>query len=219
LRYRVNLLPNKLQRNISIDIGKLVKRVVVTLAVVSLFTGCGIFLFNFYSTKKELAATEKKFKQVQVAVKKVEAIKKERLDNEKAVDEFKELLKKRQTWACVLEDINYNLPADMWLESIDIYCAGRQAGPEQPAQENKTASGKQEVGTGPEAEEQPAVPVPDTLTVAGYSRTVTSVGILVNNLNQMPYFSSALLIELFEDEKYTAVKKFRVSATIKEGGR
>ncbi len=219
MRYRVNLLPNKLQRNISIDVGKLVKRVVVTLAVVSLFTGYGIFLFNFYSTKKELAATEEKFKQVQVAVKKVEAIKKQRLDNEKAVNEFKELLKKRQTWACVLEDINYNLPTDMWLESIDIYCAERQVGPEQPAQENKTASGKQETDTGPEAEEQSAVPVPDTLAVAGYSRTVASVGVFVNNLNQMPYFSSALLVELFEDEKYMAVKKFRVSATIKEGGR
>ncbi len=219
MRYRVNLLPNKLQRNISIDVGKLVKRVVVTLALVSLATGYGIFLFNFHATKKELAAAEKKFARVQVVVKEVEAIKKKRLENEKTIGEFRELLKKRQTWAGVLKEINYHLPEDVWLESIDLSYTEQQAGPEQPAREDKDASGGPEAGKGPENEEHPVVPVPNTLAIAGYSCSVPAVGILVNNLNQMPCFSRAELVTLCEDEKYPVVTEFTVSTAIKEGGR
>lgn len=239
--YKINLLPSELQRDISIDVRKLVKRAIVALAAILLISGYSIFLFNYYSTKKEACELEKRLKQLEAAVKKVEEIKKQRRDNEQAVEKFKELLNQRLTWACVLKDIDYNLPEDMWLGSIDISYTGRwaqaEAGDKELEQmktkeavqkgrpksgqtgtgalsDSKTSAAKQE-GTS----QQASLPVPDTLAIEGYSRTVSSVGVFINNLNKLPYFKSALLEELGEDEKYAGVKKFKLIAEIKEGGR
>jgi len=231
--YKVNLLPPELQRDISIDIRRLVKRVAIFLVVIILVLGYSIFLYSFFSTKKEIVETEKYLNELQVTVKKIEDIKEQRQKNEQSVQQFKELVEKRLTWSYVLDDLNYNLPVDVWLASIELSFTDLQAStetvgqaPEQPkvhvpqAQTGtRTVPGGQSL---PAGQKEPLLsaspPVPNTLTVVGYSRTVPSIGIFINNLHKMPYFTKVTLNEIAEDEN-NAVIKFKITAMTKEGGR
>jgi len=233
--YKVNLLPPELQRDISVDIRRLVKWLTVSLVVIILVLGYGIFLYSFFSTKKEIVETEKYLSELQVTVNRIEDIKKQRQKNEQSVQKFKDLVEKRLIWSYILDDLNYNLPVDMWLASIELSFTGLQVSTgtvgQAQGQPNAQASQMQiQVQTGagvvhgvqalPEGQKGIAVspPVPNTLTIAGYSRSVPSIGIFINNLHKMPYFAKVTLNEIAED-KNNAVIKFKITAMTREGGR
>ncbi|MDD4170506.1 MAG: hypothetical protein PHD36_09710 [Desulfotomaculaceae bacterium] len=245
MMYKVNLLPPELQRDISIDVKKLVKRVAVSLVAITLLVGYGIFLYSFFLTKDEIVKTEKYLNELQVTVKEIGALKHQRQSNELSVQKFNDLIIKRMTWSYVLDDLSDNLPVDVWLKSINLVFIdpqvatlsfGQGAGqPEtqvpqaQQAQEQVQAMQAQAgVGVAPGGQVYPAgqkgpllpasPPVPNTLTVEGYSLTVPSIGIYINNLNKMPCFTSVTLNEVVEDEEIAAIK-FKLTAMIREGGR
>jgi len=242
--YKINLLPSELQRDLSIDVRKLVKRAAVSLVAVILLAGYGSFLYSSYSTRKEIAKTEKYLNELNVTVKKVEEIKKQRETSEQSAQKLKELLNNRLAWSSVLEDLNHNLPVDVWLERIDLSHIDLQAStgasgqpkgqadaqaPQSQSQPAPAQPNPAQAGTGAVPEGKPpsgqsgtpapsSPPVPNTLTIEGYSRTVPSIGVFVNNLSRMPYFTRVTLNEFAEDEKMGAIK-FKVTAAIKEGGR
>ena len=238
--YKVNLLPTELQRDISIDFRKLVKRLSVSLLAITLLASYSAFLYSFYSNRKDIARTERYLNELRVTVTKVEDIKKQRQNNEQSVQTLRELLSKRLSWSPLLEDLNCNLPVDMWLESFDLSftdlqtstgAAGQSPGqpkalaPQAQAQSKpaQTGNGASSDGQAPAAGQKGPLPpasltVPNTLTLEGYSRTVPSIGIFVNNLNRMPYFNRVTLNEISEDKKYGAIR-FKVTAMLKESGR
>jgi len=180
--YKVNILPLELHRNINVDVKKLIKIMTVFIITAILLAAYGTFIISFYSTGKEIAEAEKELVRLQDIVKKVEEIRKQRQNNELSVQNFKDLIDNRKTWSYMLEELNSSLPADIWLESIDLSFVSPQT--------------------------------PNFLTVEGYSRTVPSVGILVNSLGRMPYFNKIVLSEIRKDERHAALK-FKITATIR----
>lgn len=237
---KINLLPPELQRDISIDIKKLVKRLFVSLVVISVLAGYSTFLYSYLATKKEIAQTEKYWNKLQVTVKIVEELKKQRQGNEQTIQEFTAIIDKRLTWSYMLDDFSHNLPVDVWLEKIDLSfvdpqvvvgAAGQVKGQQaqiRPAQTQGRAGAQAGAGATLEEQAPPAgqngqsqafsPPVPNTLTIEGYSHTVPSIGVFINNLNKMPYFTKVTLNELAVDNKSSAIK-FKLTAAVKEGGR
>ena len=116
----------------------------------------------------------------------------------------------------MLEDLSYNMPADLWLENINMsYVAPEQATANAPSgavheQTDQPLSQRQ----APVTLEVVSPPEPNTLVLIGYSRSVQSVGIFMNNLYGMPYFSSVVLNELHTNENSGNVK-FKLTAQLK----
>ena len=222
--YKLNLLPVELQRDLSIDIKGLVKRVTITITVFLLLASYGMFLFMGYLTQKEINDTEKYLNQISATVKKVEGVKAQRIKNEENTKKFKEILNARQARFPILEDLSYNMPVDLWLENVDMsYVASGQAA-NTPANgsggaaQTQPAAQSQTQGQAAAKKEAVSPPVPNTMIIEGYSLTVPSIGIFMNNLYLMPYFSSVVLNELNTDEKSGNIK-FKLTAVLKEGGR
>jgi hypothetical protein len=222
--YKLNLLPVELQRDLSIDIKGLVRRVTITVAIFIVLASYGMFLFMGYLTQREINDTQKYLNQISATVKKVEGIKAERVKNEENTKKFKEILGARQARFPILEDLNYNMPVDLWLENVSMsYVASGQAAntaanasggatQTQPVEQSQTQ------GQAAAKKEAVSPPLPNTLIIEGYSLTVPSIGIFMNNLYLMPYFTSVVLNELKTDEKSGNIK-FKLTAVLKEGGR
>ncbi|OPY57734.1 MAG: Fimbrial assembly protein (PilN) [Pelotomaculum sp. PtaU1.Bin035] len=241
--YKVDLLPYELQRDVGVDVKKLLKRLSVFLAAIFLLVSCGTFVFSELLTRKEIAVTEKELSEIQVTVNNIEEIKKQRQNNQHSIQNYKALINKKLSWSYLLEDLNSNLPVDMWLASLELSftdmsasvgTVGQIAGQSEaqaPAHVQARAQSKAtqaNVGAAPGGQSPAAgqkdspspdsPPAPNILVVEGYSRTVPSVGIFVNNLDKMPYFTSVKLNEISEEEKNAAIK-FKLTAILKDGGR
>lgn len=229
--YKINLLPVELQRELSIDVKGLIKRVTATVFVIILLASYGVFLYMGYLTKREIADTERYLKQITPAVKKVEAMKAQRVKDEESAKIYKELLSARLTRFPLLEDLNFNMPFDMWLENVEMsYVAPKDGGKSgqngQPAAETSGGATQGQPAAPPQAQTQGAsgknglvsTPLPNTLVLVGYARSVPSIGFFVNNLYRMPYFSDVVLNE-FKWEQQKGGYKFKLTAALKEGGR
>ena len=220
--YKINLLPAELQRDLSIDVQGLVRRVTATVMAILLLFAYGAFLFTGYLAQKEISDTERYLSQISAAVKKVEGIKAQRVGNEESTKKFKELLNARQARFPLLEDLSYNMPVDLWLENVDMsYVAPAQTTADKStgAAQGQPAAQPQSQGQADADKKEPvAPPVPNNLILEGYSRTVPSIGIFMNSLYRMPYFSSVLLNELKTDENSGNIK-FKLTAVLKEDAR
>lgn len=218
--YKINLLPVELQKDLSIDVKGLVKRVSIATTVILLLFGYGAFLFMGYLTQREINDTERYLSQISSSVKKIEDIKAQRIKNEESTKKFKELLNTRLARFPMLEDLSYNMPVDLWLENVDMsYVAPEQtaANASPGAAQGQTAQSQPQGQAPASKQETVSPPEPNTLILVGYSRSVTSIGIFMNNLYRMPYFSSVVLNELNTDEKSGNVK-FKLTAQLKEAG-
>jgi len=214
--YKLNLLPVELQKDLSIDVKVLVKRVSIAATVILLLFGYGTFLFIGFLTQKKINDTERYLFQISSAVKRIEDVKAQRIKDEESTKKFKELLNSRLARSPMLEDLSYNMPADLWLENINMsYVAPEQATANAPSgavqeQTDQPLSQRQ----APVTLEVVSPPEPNTLVLIGYSRSVQSVGIFMNNLYGMPYFSSVVLNELHTNENSGNVK-FKLTAQLK----
>ncbi len=225
--YKINLLPGELQRDLSIDVKGLVRRVTVTVMVILLLFGYGAFLFMGYLTQKEISDTERYLSQISATVKKVEGIKAQRIKNEESTKKCKELLSARQTRSPLLEDLSYNMPVDLWLGNVDMSYvtpknSGKDGQPGQPSGNESSGYGQGQPVTATQSATGKngvdSLPLPNTLIIVGYARSVPSIGFFMNNLYRMPYFSNVVLNELQWDEKEDCFK-FKLTAELKEGGR
>jgi hypothetical protein len=163
--YKMNLLPAELQKDLSIDIKGLIRRVTVTVIVILLLCGYGAFLYMGYLTQREISDTEKYLNQISATVKKVEGIKTQRLKNEESTKKFKELLSARLTRFPMIEDLSYNMPVDLWLENVEMsYVEPKDAGKNgQAAKTNANASTGAAQGQAAADKKEPASPhVPNT---------------------------------------------------------
>lgn len=228
--YKINLLPVELQRDISIDVKGLVRRVSITVTVILLLASYGVFLFMGYLTQREIADTERYLSQISSAVKKVEGIKAQRVKDEESIKVYKEILSARLTRYPLLEDLNSNMPVDMWLDTLDLSYverkdAGQAAQTGQPAadasgntQEQPAAAAQPQGQSAGGKNGKASIPLPNTLVLEGYSYSVPSIGFFTNYLYRMPYFSKVVLDSYKWDESKFAYK-FKLTAALKEGDR
>ncbi|MGI6491784.1 MAG: PilN domain-containing protein [Pelotomaculum sp.] len=219
--YKINLLPVELQKDLSIDVKGLVKRVSIAMTVILMFFGYGAFLFMGYLTQKEINDTERYLSQISSSVNIIEDIKAQRIKNEESTKRFKELLNTRLARSPMLVDLSYNMPVDLWLENIDLsYVAPEQtaANASSGAAQEQTAQPQPQGQAPASKQEAVSAPAPNTFVLIGYSRSVSSIGVFMNNLYGMPYFSSVVLNELNTDEKSGNVK-FKLTAQLKETGK
>ena len=86
--YKLNLLPVELQKDLSIDVKVLVKRVSIAATVILLLFGYGTFLFIGFLTQKKINDTERYLFQISSAVKRIEDVKAQRIKDEESTKKF-----------------------------------------------------------------------------------------------------------------------------------
>lgn len=213
--YRVNLLPPKLQREGTLDVRRLLLVGLTTLLAASLVGGYGVFILTFWSAKSELAATEQQIAALAPAVARVQAMKTERKDLEEALQEYDSILSKQQMWSDILLDFSHITPIDVWLTSLEIVYKGTEPAKGASGAQSAPAQAKAQSG-GSQSSGQVSVDQlqskPNTMLLKGYSRTVPSIGIFVNNLHQYPYFLDVQLNRILRDPQGN---QFEITATLK----
>lgn len=119
--YKVNLLPHELK---SWD-KKVDKRRLIIIAVSSFVVGIilisyGAFLFKYLSARWELDSVETELARMKFQADRVQKLMAQREQNEQTVQALKKLIQGKQVWGHLLDDINQNMPVDIWLTSLKI---------------------------------------------------------------------------------------------------
>jgi len=187
--YKVNLLPPHLQREGLIDFRRLTIITGTTLLIAIVLGSYGAFLFNFYTMKNDLAATRQQLEALAPMVARVEGLRKERKELEAILEEYKYILKKHIAWSSLLYDLGDVTPIDLWLVEMDIKNIPAETKPQGGGE--ATPAKKEPAAKEPQYAH--AYPRPNVITFKGYSRTVSSIGVFVNNLYKLPYFKTIKL--------------------------
>lgn len=237
--YKVNFLPPELQRDFVIDFNKLVAGTIFALIIAGVLGVYGFFLYQLHHVKMAVAEAGQYLESLQADVAAVEEVKKQRIKNEQTAESLRQVMEKRILWAEVLAEVNSSLPADMWLVRLDLGHRDLPSAPglktEAGTKERKDERGwagdippaalpqappvhpRQDLRAGEAgSSSETAPPAPNVMVFEGCSRSVSSVGMFVNNLCRIPVFSKILLNELSGDEK-TAAYRFKITALLKGG--
>lgn len=195
--YKVNLLPQHLQREGAIDIRKLAVMLAVALPA-AVILGCYIiFLINYSGVKNELAETKSQAASLAPAAAWVAGIVRERTEMEAAMEEFDQILKNHKSWSGLMDDLGNIAPIDLWLTGLEISAKPFDALPDSKQKEPDPYAS------------------PSLMSCKGTARTVPSIGIFLRNLNGLPYFAEVKLV------KVNAVSEgleFEIIARIKDEG-
>lgn len=205
--YRVNLLPPRLQREGTLDVRRLVFVAGITALAAAMVVWYTAFLFNFLTAKTELAATRQQLASLSPLVKRAEAVAKERRAAEAALKEYEAALGERRTWSDLLMDLTHVTPVDLWLVELELYY--RDLGGEKPEPKSDQAPGETKKGENVTG----VIPRPNAVLLRGYARTVPSVGVFVNNLQQMSYFKQVEFKKLVAEADGL---KFEINATLRD---
>lgn len=199
---KINLLPDELQPGLDIDVRKLFLNGIAVLVVLGLLSAYGIFLYRFYITKNELAQAYAELTRLRPKVAEVEKIKQQRLNVESKVKALSGLIEGQQTWSAMLDDLNVLIPIDAWLTGITIYYEpdfDPGAAKKENGDENTKGKNVQKKANTKDSVTQEGIHTPNAVTLEGKSRSAASVGVFVNNLNQLPYFTRVRLNGVYEN--------------------
>lgn len=201
--YKVNLLPPGLQREGIVDVHRLVRLIALTLSLAFLLGGYGYFLFSFWGAKNELAAVRQELTALRPVLSRVEDVREKRIAAEAAYQEYSTLLDRHQTWAGLLSDLFHDLntiaPVDLWLLELEIY-----PDPEASGEESEKKEGRGKPDQFARA---------NSISIKGSSRTVSSVGVFIKNLNRLPYLQNVALKKIAAlDDAFN----FEITAGLKE---
>ena len=182
--YRVNLLPPKLQREGIIDFHRLALVGGITLLLAVALGSYSTFLLNFSSLKNDLESTKQQLVSLTPLVAGVEGIINERKELEAILEEYNTILNKRITWSSdLLADLVETVPVDLWLVELNVY--------HKPVEQQAKS-----ITAIPDDAAQGESSKPNVMTVKGFSRTVSSVGVFINKLCLLPYFYEVRLNNL-----------------------
>lgn len=190
--YKVNMLPVKLQREGLIDVKRLVAISALTLFLTLTLGGYGALIINYTFMKNDLKDTAAQLDALAPLVARVEKMRQERIDLEGALQEYAEILQNQKTWSVLLGDLSGVAPIDTWLVELAI----ENKPVEKKTQQLNATSGSQSNTGDPKGQkpsEAAGLPHPNTIILKGYSRTVSSVGVFILNLNHLPYFDEVKL--------------------------
>ncbi len=215
--YKVNMLPAKLQREGLIDVKRLVLISAATLFLALTLGGYGAFLINYTFMKNDLKDTTDQLEALAPLVSRVEQMRKERIDLEAALQEYAEILQNQKTWSVLLDDLSGIIPIDAWLVELAILHRPVETKTPPPGAPASTPASDSQTNTGsPAGQEEKktaGLPHPNTITFKGYSRTVSSVGVFIKNLNYLPYFDEVKLNRISLDEQGY---RFEITTTLKD---
>lgn len=205
--YRVNLLPPKLQREGIIDFRRLFVVSGVTLLAGVVLGGYGIFWISFLSLKNELAAARQQIASLRPVVQRVEGIKEERTKLEAVLKEYNDILKARRTWYDLFFGLGTITPVDLWLTGFELsYIPEKDEG-------SAAGSSQKDDATTRKDEKAESLPRPNTVTLKGLSRTLSSIGVFEQNLSHWGYFRR---VELKKVSAADEGINFEITASLKE---
>jgi len=194
--YKVNMLPAKLQREGLIDVKRLVLISAATLFLALTLGGYGAFLINYTFMKNDLKDTTAQLEALAPLVSRVEQMRQERIGLEAALEEYAEILQNQKTWSVLLDDLSSIIPIDAWL--VELAILRRPVETETPPADSQNSTGSP---AGQDETKTAGLPHPNTITLKGYSLTVSSVGVFVIILNYLPYFEEVKLNRISLDEQ------------------
>jgi len=212
LIYKVNFLPPKLQREGNIDLRRLFLIGGVTLLVTLAVISYSILVITFFVMKNQLKGTQQQLADLAPIVARVQKITSERKELEKSIDQYNYLLKKHVSWSDMFYDFNNVSPVDLWLNSMELSYKP----------DLKVTVGSNPVITGREEQKQPSkagsgqpvdIQRPNQVIFNGASLTMSSIGVFMNNLYQLPYFKEVKLIKASRDNQGIA---FQITALLKD---
>ncbi len=195
--YRVNLLPQQLQRDGTVDIRRLAVVAGSALPMAVLLVCYIIFLINFGAVKNDLAETKAQLSSLAPAVAQVEGMIKDRAAMEEAIGEFDGILKDHMSWSGLMHELGGIAPVDLWLNGLEIF--------------NKLA----QTSPGSEQSEPDPYARPNLVSFRGIARTLPSVGIFIRNLNGLPYFKEVKLVKV---NSVSEGMEFEIIAVVKDKG-
>lgn len=195
--YKVNLLPQQLQREGTVDIRRLAVVTGSALPVAALLVCYIIFLINYGAVRKDLAETKAQLSSLAPEVARVEGMVRERAAMEEAVGEFDGILKDHMSWSGLMHELGGIAPVDLWLTGLEIF--------NKPAQ---TSPGGEQSEPDPYAR-------PNLVSFRGIARTLPSVGIFIRNLNGLPYFEEVKLVKV---NAVSEGMEFEIIAVVKDKG-
>jgi type IV pilus assembly protein PilN len=228
--YKVNFLPPQLQREGLIDFRRLILIGGTTLFLAIILGAYGTFLINYFSMKNELASAKQQISSLAPLVARVEGMVKERNELEAAIAEFDFITNKQAAWSNTLLNLLSDLPditpIDLWLTNMDVLnkqgvsktqnntasADTAKNSASQPAAQTqaKTTTAKT---TGQAQNDMDIYSRSNTIIFKGCSSTVPSIGVLIKNLNFLPYFSEVKLNKISNENKEI---KFEITTTIRD---
>jgi len=165
--------------------------------------------------KSEINANQVKLAALEAKVKYVTGLQMQRHNMESKTADLEILLQQKKKHIPLLDELAENIPVDVWLTGISI-------------QESKSS---QQTGTAPSpasattssSKTPPVAPAPGrleisgtSLVIKGVSRSVSSIGVYVRKLLELPYFSEVYLDEFKEQDDETMA--FTITCFLKMGG-
>ncbi|KUK52793.1 MAG: Fimbrial assembly family protein [Desulfotomaculum sp. 46_296] len=208
--YKVNLLPPNLQHEGNIDIRRLLTISVVTFLATVLIFGYGFFVFNFLVMKKQLAEAQQQLANLSPIVARTEKIINERKKIEKTLDQYNSLIKKQVTWSDMFFDLNNVTPVDLWLNSMEL---SYKPDAKLTIGSSPVLTGNQNSERSAQAAGQTEAGRPNVIAFNGASLTISSIGVFMNNLYQLPYFQEVKLIKASRDSQGIT---FQITALLKD---
>ena len=203
--YKVNMLPAKLQRKGSLMLNAWFTISAATLFLALTLGGYGAFLINYTFMKNDLKDTTAQLEALAPLVSRVEQMRQERIGLEAALEEYAEILQNQKTWSVLLDDLSSIIPIDAWLVDLAILRRPVETKTPPPGASASAPPADSQNSTGSPAGQDETktagLPHPNTITLKGYSLTVSSVGVFVMNLNYLPYFEEVKLNRISLDEQ------------------
>jgi len=200
LIYKVNFLPPNLQREGNIDLRRLFLISGVTLLVTLLVLGYGFCIINYLAMKNQLKETQLQLDNLAPIVTRVNKITNERKELEKSINRYNFLLRKNVCWSDMFYDFNKVCPVDLWLNNVELYYKPDlkvTVGSSPVLTEKEESKRFSQAGSGQIAD----IKRPNQIAINGASLTMSSIGVFINNLYQLPYFKEVKLIKASRDSK------------------
>jgi type IV pilus assembly protein PilN len=187
----------------------------LTLLFGALLIGSGIFFLQVSSMKAEINANQVKLAALEAKVKDVTGLQTQRQNMERKTADLEILLQQKKKYIPLLDELAENIPVDAWLTGISIQGS-------KSSQQTGTASYQASEATS-SSKTSPAAPAPGRLVISGtslvikgVSRSVSSIGVYVRKLLELPYFSEVYLDEFKEQDDETMA--FTITCSLKMGG-
>ncbi|MEG6522534.1 hypothetical protein [Desulfotomaculum sp. 1211_IL3151] len=222
MKYQVNLLPPYLEPQQPTNYGK--KLFLTTLAgllLLLLFIAYGIFYTKLTLLQRQVDRETVALSELQEKTKSLQNLIASNKMKEEQFLALSQLAQNPLCWYELLREIPLALPMDTWLTGIEIKKVenisseggfvsailgnqGKTTAQEIPPKESK----KTVINT------PPSPPVPNILYIYGACWVMGSVGVLVDNLSQLPHFQNVKLVEAKYDRQRGMIK-FELVAQIK----
>jgi Tfp pilus assembly protein PilN len=198
--YRVNLLPPKLQHEELVDVRRLLLiSVSIVLAFVILGTVVG-FALSYITVEQELKTVDQHLAILQPTVDMVQGLQSQIEAMQSTESDYKGLLDGQVNWSTLIYKMNEIAPSDLWLTELDMSNADLSKDPAAKQVSNAGAAapgvpganGNTVAMSNAQSPGEP-YPYPNVISISGMANSVTSIGIFVQSLNQLPYFKNVAI--------------------------